>query len=239
MRQKRTTALRPQTKPEIVAAGGVKSGTESVKGASLKASQRTAAKQFIEVLQDTLSIELTIKELKLTRDDARELLREMGTRLFGSLSNDRKQEYEVSADFLDSVAVVESLVVHVDGASRGNPGLAGAGAMVKDSQGRVVRKLRRYLGEVTNNVAEYEALLMALEEAATLGCKRLKVFADSELVVKQVKGLYRVKNKALKDLYVKAMKIISGFDDFKIDHVMREDNAEADKLANEAIDGVK
>ena len=200
--------------------------------ASPKSSQREAAKRFIEVLQETLDIELTIKELKLTKNDARELLREMGTRLFGSALCDEE-------DVSDPTAQVESLVIHVDGASRGNPGLAGAGAIVKDSRGRVVKKLRRYLGEVTNNVAEYEALLMALEEAAALGCKRLKVFADSELVVKQVKGLYRVKNRALKDLYVKAMKIIRGFDDFKIAHVMREDNAEADKLANEAIDGVK
>ena len=203
----------------------------SIGEAAPEVSKRSLAKTFIEVLQDTLSIELTIKELKLTEDDARELLREMGRRLFGAASPERGAP--------DLTAPVESLVINVDGASRGNPGTAGAGAILKDPNGRVVRKLRRYLGEATNNVAEYEALLMALEEAAALGSKTVRVFADSELVVKQVKGIYRVKNKGLKDFYVKVMKVASTFDDFKIAHVMREDNAEADKLANEAIDGVK
>lgn len=205
-------------------------GKKKVKESAPKVSKRNLAKTFIETLQNNLSIELTIKELNLTEDDARELLREMGTRLFGAAVRED--------DALDLNATVEDLVINVDGASRGNPGVAGAGAILKDPRGRVVKKLRRHLGEATNNVAEYEALLMALEEAATLGSKTVKVFADSELVVKQVKGIYRVKNAGLKEIYVKVMRVVRGFDDFKISHVMREDNAEADELANEAIDGV-
>jgi ribonuclease HI len=127
-------------------------------------------------------------------------------------------------------------VIHVDGASRGNPGLAGAGAIIKDSSGAVIGELRRFLGMGTNNMAEYEALILALEEAKGLGCESVSVFADSELVVKQIKGIYRVKNEGLKGLYAIAIKLASQFTSFKIAHVKRELNSEADKLANEAID---
>lgn len=198
----------------------------------MSTSKRELAKQFIEDLQDTFDVELTIKKLKITEADARDILREMAARLFGAAVVESPKSSRSSLS-------VENLVIHVDGASRGNPGLAGAGAMLKDTQGRVVKKLRRFLGEATNNVAEYEALLMSLEEAQGLGCKSVKVFADSELVVKQVKGIYRVKNASLKVIYVKVMKVVRTFDKFTISHVMREKNSEADKLANEAIDGVK
>ncbi len=198
----------------------------------MSTSKRELAKQFIEDLQDTLDVELTIKKLKITEADARDILREMAARLFGAavVESPKSSRSPLSLD---------SVVIHVDGASRGNPGLAGAGAILKDTQGRVVKKLRRFLGEATNNVAEYEALLMSLEEAQALGCKSVKVFADSELVVKQIKGIYRVKNASLKIIYVKVMKVVRTFDKFTISHVMREKNSEADKLANEAIDGVK
>lgn len=127
-------------------------------------------------------------------------------------------------------------VIFVDGASRGNPGLAGAGAIIRDPDGEVAGKLRRYLGMGTNNMAEYEALILALEEAQGLGCETISVFADSELVVKQIKGIYKVKNEGLKGLFAIATKLIDQFSSFKITHVPREQNHEADKLANEAID---
>jgi ribonuclease HI len=127
-------------------------------------------------------------------------------------------------------------VIHVDGASRGNPGHAGAGAIIKDSDGEVVGMLTKYLGKATNNMAEYEALILALEEAQSLGLSSVSVFADSELMVKQINGVYRVKNEGLKGLYAIAIKLVSQFDTFRITHVKRELNGEADKLANEAID---
>ncbi len=128
------------------------------------------------------------------------------------------------------------LVIHTDGASRGNPGEAGIGALIEDDTGHVVGRLARYLGRTTNNQAEYAALIDALKEAARQGAKEVSVYADSELVVKQVKGEYRVKNPDLKPMHAEVMRLISGFDGFAIKYIPREKNKEADALANEAID---
>ncbi|MBE7414540.1 MAG: ribonuclease HI family protein [Deltaproteobacteria bacterium] len=124
----------------------------------------------------------------------------------------------------------------MDGASRGNPGEAGAGAVIKDPQGKVVRELRKYLGIATNNMAEYRALVMALTEAGSMGIRDIEVFADSELVVKQMTGAYRVKSEELKSLFEEALRLMKGFRTAKIVHVYREENSLADKLANEAIE---
>ncbi len=129
-----------------------------------------------------------------------------------------------------------SLVAYVDGGSRGNPGVAGAGAYITDTEGVVVGEFKRHIGNATNNVAEYEALLLALNEARDMGCKELEVFADSELVVRQIRGEYKVKNEGLKPLYLKAVSLIKFFKTFSITHVVREKNKEADRLANEAMD---
>lgn len=130
-------------------------------------------------------------------------------------------------------------VINVDGASRGNPGEAGAGAVIKDSEGGVVKRLKKYLGTTTNNMAEYQALVMALEAARSLKLESVRVLADSELMVKQMNGVYRVKSEDLKPLYEKARGLAGGFKSFKIVHVYREANKDADNLANEAIDGRK
>ncbi len=124
----------------------------------------------------------------------------------------------------------------VDGASRGNPGLAGAGIYLLGPDGKPFKRLKKFLGIVTNNVAEYSALIAALESAKRFGIKRLRVMGDSELVVKQVKGIYRVKSPDLKPLYESVSELIRFFDSFEIRHVRRDKNAEADQLANEAID---
>ncbi len=127
--------------------------------------------------------------------------------------------------------------INVDGASRGNPGEAGAGAVITGPEGKVLRKLKKYLGIVTNNVAEYQALVMALEAARSLKLERIRVLADSELMVKQVNGVYRVKSPDLKPLHEKAVGLLRGFRESKIAHVYREHNGGADAMANEAIDG--
>jgi len=124
----------------------------------------------------------------------------------------------------------------VDGASRGNPGEAGCGAVIFDETGKTVRELTRYLGRATNNVAEYEALLMGLEEVLRLGKKRLKVESDSELLVRQLNGLYRVKDEKLSRLHQKAQALLHQLDSYRIIHVRREQNRVADRLANQAID---
>ena len=124
----------------------------------------------------------------------------------------------------------------VDGASRGNPGEAGCGAVLFNPDGESVRELSRYLGKATNNVAEYAGLLMGLEEALKLLVKRLRVESDSELLVRQLNGIYRVKEPRLIALNQKARELLRRFDSYRIIHVRREQNRIADKLANQGID---
>ena len=128
------------------------------------------------------------------------------------------------------------LIAHSDGGARGNPGPAGYGVVVKDEAGRRVASLSEYLGHQTNNFAEYQGLIAALEYALQHGPKALKVISDSELLVRQIKGIYKVKNAALKDLYARAKELIAQLVWFSIGHALREHNQEADQLANEAMD---
>jgi len=133
---------------------------------------------------------------------------------------------------------MSELIIHTDGAARGNPGPAGAGAVIADPSGKVVAEICRYLGDsMTNNQAEYHALLLALREAASRGATRVSIFADSELMVRQIKGEYKVKDKGLKELYLEAISLLRRFGGYAIEYIPREKNARADKLANLAIDG--
>lgn len=127
--------------------------------------------------------------------------------------------------------------LNTDGGARGNPGPAGAGIVLRSPDGAIVARGGAFLGSVTNNVAEYEALLWGLRAAKALGVTRLVVRADSELVVKQLRGEYRVKNEGLKPLFTRAQGLRRAFDSVEFVHVRREQNAEADALANEAMDG--
>ena len=124
----------------------------------------------------------------------------------------------------------------IDGAARGNPGKAGCGAAICDENGVTVKELSRYLGESTNNVAEYEALLMGLEALIALGKKKIRVQSDSELMVRQLNGLYRVRDPKLQLLYERARDLLRHFDRCTILHVPREANKLADELANRGID---
>lgn len=126
--------------------------------------------------------------------------------------------------------------LYVDGASRGNPGLAGAGAVIMDPEGAVVKRLKKFLGTATNNTAEYQALIMGLTAAKALHISNLAVHADSELMVKHMNGQYKVKSPDLKPLYDSAQVLIKSFNSVSIKHVYREENGSADGLANEAID---
>lgn len=129
-----------------------------------------------------------------------------------------------------------SLTLHSDGGSRGNPGPAGAGAVLYDEQGQEVAALSRYLGRTTNNEAEYQALLMGLKRAQELGAQRLTVKMDSELIVRQLEGRYQVKAPGLKPMYAEAKRLLQGFASVTILHVRREFNKRADELANQAMD---
>lgn len=128
------------------------------------------------------------------------------------------------------------LIAHCDGGARGNPGPAGYGVVIKDQAGHKVAALSEYLGHQTNNFAEYQGLIAALEFALKHGPKALKVVSDSELLVRQIKGIYKVKNPTLQDLHARAKELIAQLDWFSIDHALREHNREADRLANEAMD---
>jgi ribonuclease HI len=128
------------------------------------------------------------------------------------------------------------LVAYVDGGARGNPGPAGYGVVIEDEVGRPVANLSEYLGRQTNNYAEYSGLLAALNYALRHGFKALKVVSDSELMVKQINGQYKVSSPTLKELNQRAMKLIDQLDCFEINHVLREKNREADRLANVAMD---
>ncbi|MGB4442225.1 MAG: ribonuclease HI family protein [Coriobacteriia bacterium] len=124
-----------------------------------------------------------------------------------------------------------------DGGARGNPGPGGAGIILRAPDGSIAVRGGAFLGSVTNNVAEYEALLWGLRAARALGVSDLVVKADSELVVRQLRGEYRVKNEGLKPLFLQAQALRRGFDALEFVHVRRADNADADALANEAMDG--
>ena len=128
------------------------------------------------------------------------------------------------------------LIAHSDGGARGNPGPAGYGVVIQDEAGHKVAALSQYLGHQTNNFAEYQGLIAALEYAVEHHHKALKVVSDSELLVRQIKGIYKVKNSTLQELHGRAKELIAQLDWFSIDHALREHNTEADSLANQAMD---
>lgn len=129
------------------------------------------------------------------------------------------------------------LTVNVDGGSRGNPGPAAIGVVVRES-GEVIAEVGEKIGETTNNVAEYKALLKGIELAAAHGASELELLGDSQLVVRQVEGRYKVKNAGMKELHAEVKRALRDFDSWSIRHVRRAENADADRLVNEALDGV-
>ncbi len=126
--------------------------------------------------------------------------------------------------------------VNVDGGSRGNPGPAAIAAVVQDGNGEVVEERSEAIGTATNNVAEYRALLLGIERAAALGARRLELIGDSELIVRQVTGEYKVKDEALRELHRQVREALDDFEKWSIRHVRRDENAEADRLVNEELD---
>jgi ribonuclease HI len=131
---------------------------------------------------------------------------------------------------------VSRLTVNVDGGARGNPGPAAIGVVVR-GDGEVLAEVGETIGEATNNVAEYRALLRGIELAAGHGADELELIGDSELVVRQVEGRYKVKNAGMKELHEEVKRALRGFDSWSIRHVRRAENADADRLVNQALDG--
>jgi ribonuclease HI len=133
---------------------------------------------------------------------------------------------------------VSRLTINVDGGARGNPGPAAIGVVVRGDGGEVLEEVGEKIGAATNNVAEYKALLRGIELAAEHGGIELELIGDSELIVRQVEGRYKVKNAGMKQLHDEVKRALQSFDSWSIRHVRREGNAEADRLVNEALDGV-
>jgi len=131
---------------------------------------------------------------------------------------------------------LKKVIIRADGASRGNPGQAAIGAVIKDEQGGLIASISRRIGRATNNQAEYKAIIAALEEATRLGVKQVDIKMDSELVVRQINGEYRVKSATLKPLYQQVKQLQGLLEGFTITHIPRRQNMEADKLANKALD---
>jgi len=132
---------------------------------------------------------------------------------------------------------VSRITVNVDGGSRGNPGPAAIGVVLRNGDGSVLEEVGETIGEATNNVAEYKALLRGIELAAAHGAGELELVGDSLLVVRQVEGRYKVKNAGLKALHEEVRRALGGFDSWSIRWVRRAENADADRLVNEALDG--
>jgi len=145
-----------------------------------------------------------------------------GSGLFGEPEPERKQ--------------IASFHANIDGGSRGNPGPAAYGVVMRDGRGEVVARLKKYIGQNTNNVAEYFALIAALDYAQAHGIRALRLESDSELLVKQMRGQYKVKSEELKPLFERAKKMSQTLESFRIEHVYREQNREADALVNQALD---
>jgi ribonuclease HI len=131
------------------------------------------------------------------------------------------------------------LVVHVDGGARGNPGPAAAAAVLSTPDGAVVDEAHELLGVASNNVAEYRGLLLGLERARVLGADEVEIVNDSELVAKQVNGLYKVKHRDMRPLHTRAVEALEGFDRWSVRSVPRAENAAADALVNQALDAAR
>ncbi len=172
--------------------------------------------EIFAALAQGLEISRVLARFQLTREELKDLFQE-------AAAHYREQE-------------TGYWTLHCDGASRGNPGPAGAGAVLADPKGKVRLELGRPLGRATNNVAEYQALLLGLEAARDQGVLKLQVFSDSELLVKQLKGQYRVRNPHLLPLWRRAWQELQKFKAYAISHVSREQNLRADRLARRAID---
>ena len=178
-------------------------------------STRFDPEKVLGFLAERLEIEATLAAFPgMTREDLRWIL-SSAARHFGKTGGEG--------------------TLRVDGASRGNPGQAGAG-LVLEKDGEVILRMGEYLGEATNNEAEYRALILGVRQGRCLGFSELKIYSDSELLVRQMRGEYRVKNPRLQELYFQAVKDLGAFRKVSFSHVPREENREADRLANLAID---
>jgi len=199
------------------------------------------AQKALQILLDTRSFSAVTEVVPgLTEDQLVDLLRAfLPQKSISNEAEDKKncgQRLEPVPNVVPASGVGKKAILYTDGASRGNPGLAGAGFLVLDENDALLDEGRTFLGERTNNEAEYDALIAGLKLARGLGCLEVEVRADSQLMVRQLTGQYRVKNKRLIPLVLEVKKVAAAFGRVSYHHVPRAENARADKLANQAID---
>lgn len=196
-------------------------------------AQRPTPAEVLRFIAENESFERTRDAFPSLRlDDLRELLRAAASAAGGDAPRARPIAQAPRARPLSQAR----LRVFSDGAARGNPGPAGAGAVIESADGRVLARLGRYLGRATNNQAEYQGLILGLEHALEMGAREVEVFADSELLVRQLRGEYRVRNEGLLPLWREAKGLLDRFEGFRLTHIPREKNVEADEMSNRAID---
>jgi ribonuclease HI len=140
--------------------------------------------------------------------------------------------------FLKGILNVNKVIIHTDGAARGNPGPAAIGVIIKDENSNFLARISRCIGVTTNNQAEYQAIIAGLEKANSLSARHVILKSDSELVVNQINGQYKIKNTGLRALYNRVVQLIGSLESFSISYIPREQNAGADALANEALDSI-
>jgi ribonuclease HI len=186
--------------------------------------------QLLLALAEHGTLDAASEALGIEKEQARRLLRGAAKQLAGA-----EPEARPTAR-VTSPGEVRRVRVFTDGAARGNPGPAGAGAVILDGDGRVLARLGRFLGKQTNNVAEYQGLLLGLRRARQMGAREIEVRADSQLLIRQLQGKYAVKNEVLKRLHEEALALLRSFDRYDLIHVPREQNALADEMSNRAID---
>ena len=193
-----------------------------------KETSPPSEEKILRHLAQTLSVAKTLKRFPLLKTkDLQDLLVKSAQRISeGAAIPQSPPPQEGTLEFF----------IHTDGAARGNPGEAGIGAVIADPHGRTVKELKRFLGNATNNVAEYQAVIFALEKAWQLGAAIVRVYLDSELVARQLRGEYRVREPYLKTLHRQAIETLNRFSKYSIHNIPREENRRADQLANEAID---
>lgn len=203
---------------------------EQAEGASSEAASAAGSKG--------LRVRKATEVEKAARQSAEDLDASMNTSKVEQVRK-KKERAAAAEKEREEVRVAERPVrtrLFTDGAARGNPGPAGAGAVIINANGHIVAKVGKYLGETTNNVAEYTGLILGLKRAKAMGLRELDVFADSELVVKQLNGEYQVKADHLRPLFDEARALLKGFSEIEVRYIPREENAQADEMSNRAID---
>jgi ribonuclease HI len=186
--------------------------------------------QVLLALAEHETLDAASAALGIDKEQARRLLRGAARQL-GEADPQTRATARVT-----SPGEARTVRVFTDGAARGNPGPAGAGAVILDEEGRVLARLGKFLGKQTNNVAEYQGLLLGLRRARQMGAREVEIRADSQLLIRQLQGKYAVKNEVLKRLHEEALALLRSFERYELLHIPREQNELADEMSNRAID---